>query len=128
MLAGCAAAPEDIQPVPSTRTFAGLTCAELDVEREKIANALAHSYVAERKRRHDDTSIVVLTGIPHSGFQENEVEAEIARLKGEADAFNTELAKRSCNLKPIGYLHNEPKEPLKRKPKPFTGGSPSDYG
>ena len=97
LVVGCARPMRDIEPnfVDANR-FAGASCSQLVAERARRARALIFSGLQQDQISQDDRTRTLGAPTPMGTLFEDDVEPEIARLKGELRAIDTMHAIMNC--------------------------------
>jgi len=97
LVVGCARPMRDIEPnfVDANR-FAGASCSQLVAERARRARALIFSGLQQDQISQDDRARTFGAPTPMGTLFEDDVEPEIARLKGELRAIDTMHAIMIC--------------------------------
>jgi hypothetical protein len=99
LTAACATSPEDIAPAPvSEARYQDWTCAELTAEQARVGRDLAAATAKQEQTRSSDVAGVILLGLPLGSMSGDDVEPEIARLKGERDALGRSAKTKDCDL------------------------------
>ena len=99
IVASCAKSPEKIAPVPVDEAGYGTrTCDELSVEQARVGGELAMATAKQEQTRSNDVAGVIIFGLPLGSMSGNDVEPEIARLKGERDALDRAANTKNCGV------------------------------
>ncbi len=99
MMAGCAANPEDIAPefIDESR-YQNLNCEQFQAERSRVEADLTTASARQKEKRSDDVAGVIFLALPLGSMSSDEdLEPEIARLKGERDALDRGAKLKNCD-------------------------------
>lgn len=97
VVAGCAQAPESIQPsYVSQSNYINWSCPQLAEERGHLSAALATASAQQQSARTGDTVGVILLGLPVSSMSGESIAPEVARLKGEQEAVRKVMIRKHC--------------------------------
>lgn len=96
-LAGCAPTASSIPPaaIPPD-DYAAATCRQLTLMRAKTERMLIFAGLAQDQQYRDDGSRTFGVPTPMATIFEESRETDVARLKGEALAINTQLLRMNC--------------------------------
>lgn len=96
-LAGCATAPELIQPsYVSPVTYESWTCQQLSEEGHRLLSAYSVAAQRQHQAQTGDAVGVVLVGLPIASMTGQNIAPEIARLKGEHHAIYQAAIRKNC--------------------------------
>lgn len=94
-LAGCATPPEKIAAVQmSGAEYAGMSCAEMGVERARLAESLAVNVKHQKDTVTADALGVILLGVPTGSLAGGDKETYIAVEKGRLAAIERVIGER----------------------------------
>jgi starvation-inducible outer membrane lipoprotein len=97
MAAGCATAPEKIEPVSvGQAAYEALSCPQIAQEQVRLSGELSTMSAAQRRARAIDTVGVALVGLPAASIFGSSHTRDIARLKGEQEAAHRQSVASSC--------------------------------
>ncbi len=93
----CAPTPESIKPSPVTdEPYQSWSCEQLQQEQARLTSALDAASTQQRKARSDDTTGVILLGLPVGSMSGKNVAPQIARYKGELAAVQKTISDKHC--------------------------------
>lgn len=96
-VSACATPPDRIAGVaPPSDAYATKGCEQLRTEMSDVNNRLGIASNAQQKAATGDAWGVFLVGLPVSSMTGNDREAEVAVLKGQADAIGQEMVRKGC--------------------------------
>ncbi|WP_339855942.1 hypothetical protein [Roseovarius nubinhibens] len=95
VLAGCAKKPEDISPAYiSPTSYQSFNCKQLAAEARRVDVALTEASAAQMQARKNDTTGVILLGLPTASLSGSNIAPQIASLKGQKQTIHqTQIAK-----------------------------------
>lgn len=97
MLAGCAARPQDIPPTyVSELPYMSATCDQLRDTLLNVNTALGNAASNQVSARANDSLGVVLIGLPVASMAGKDSTAQVAILKGHADAIRRAGSAKNC--------------------------------
>lgn len=100
MLSACATPPEDIKATPvAANAYSGWDCNRLNSESAKVNAELLHRSTVQSQMATNDAIGVFAIGIPLGSLGTDnvkEMEAKLARLKGEAAALDAKRRELGC--------------------------------
>ena len=97
LVAGCAAAPEDVAPLyTSAIPYESWSCDQLAQEKQNLAVAVANESVQQQKAHSGDTVGVLLLGVPTASMSGENVAPQLASLKGQQQAVAEAAAHDGC--------------------------------
>lgn len=102
-LSGCAAKPENIAPLyVSELPYMNASCDQLRDTLLNVNTALANATSQQDTARAHDSLGVFLVGLPVASMAGQDAKAQVASLKGHAEAIKRAGAARNCgSLAPI---------------------------
>lgn len=96
-VAGCASSPERIAPADvSEIPYLSWSCQQLDEESARLGAALATASEKQKKASENDALGVFLIALPVASMSGDDIEPEVARLKGEIEAVRRTSIKNNC--------------------------------
>ncbi len=99
VLAGCATAPENIEPAyVSEAIYQDRSCEQLGQEQNRLASELSYAADEQRRAARDDAAGVFFLGLPVASMSGRDATPEIARLKGELQAIQTVATSNACTI------------------------------
>ena len=103
MLAGCATHPRDIAPLyVAEAPYQHLTCDQMRDELLNVNTALVNASSRQIDARSNDALGVFLIGLPLASMTGKDATAQVAMLKGSADAIRRAGDAKSCgSLAPV---------------------------
>lgn len=102
LLAGCASAPDQIAAAyVSPTAYSGMSCQALNTEARNVSQRLAVATGQQEKAAGNDAAMTAVSLIlfwPAAFFigGDKTIAAELARLKGEAEAIHTAAVRKGC--------------------------------
>lgn len=97
VLSACARSHGEIAPVPvPPQAFAAADCRQLSLMRAKAERSLILSEIVQDHRYAEDRTRTFGVPTPMATIFEENREAEVARLKGEAYAIAAEIQRTGC--------------------------------
>ena len=97
LAAGCAPAPEAIAPAyVSPVPYKALDCAEIGEEIARVDAALAQVSQKQRDASDADAIGVALTGFPVASMANDDIQGQVAQLKGEQRTVREVGAAKGC--------------------------------
>lgn len=101
LLSSCATPPEDIKAVPvAANAYAGWDCNQLNAESAKVNAELLHRSTVQGQMATNDAIGVFAIGVPLGSLGTDnvkEMEAKLAKLKGESAALDNKRREQSCS-------------------------------
>lgn len=96
-LSACARRHGEIAPLPApSQAFAAADCRQLSLMRAKTERSLILSEIVQDFRHAEDRTRIFGAPTPVATIFEENREAEVARLKGEALALAAQLERAGC--------------------------------
>lgn len=99
-LASCATPPEKIKPIAaSDASYSGLSCQQLTSVYVRTRADLETNASVQSRTASEDTTGVVLLGLPTGSMMQGnvkETEARIGKLKGEMIAIESVMRAKGC--------------------------------
>lgn len=97
MLAACARQTREIEPVVvAPEMFSGMSCLRLVKERARRSQALIYAGMAQDQVSEDDRMRTLGIPTPVGTLFDGDREPEVARLKGELHAIDTQMQAMGC--------------------------------
>jgi hypothetical protein len=97
LLAGCASRPESIAPAyVSPVVYQSWSCQQLGEEEARVNAAYTVAAGSQNRARSNDTTGVLLLGLPLGSMTGEGVEAQVASLKGQQAAIQQSEAMKNC--------------------------------
>jgi hypothetical protein len=104
LIVGCAASPEDIKPQHvSDVQYRDWTCEQLSAERQRIVADLSTASARQEETSSGDVFGVFLLGLPLGSITGEDLEPQIAQLKGERDAIDRVAKLNDCVIAPAKF-------------------------
>lgn len=101
LIVGCATSPEDIKPQHvSDEQYRGWTCEKLSAERQRVVAELTTASAKQEETSKSDTLGVLFLALPVGSMSGEDLEPQIARLKGERDAIDRVAKMNKCVITP----------------------------
>lgn len=100
LLSSCAQAPEEVRPAyVSSVAYDGWSCRQLGEEQARLQTALATASAQQSQTRANDVAGWVFLGLPVASMSGGNVAPEIANYKGQIEAVQQAMIRKSCSLR-----------------------------